>query len=134
VRGGVQVGRAADERRDAPGDLGQHAARRHPGRHAFRVRRKDGNAGVPVLRQFAPDGLPELLRRAGMGAGVRIEKRVPLGLGLLTPGQGFAEMGQRFAGDQKIGLDRPPKVLLRQPDLVFAKRRAVSLEGILFVR
>ena len=76
----------------------------------------------------------ELLGQIGILLGVPLEQIVPLVLELGPLLDGLAHVVEDFLGNVEVLVRVPAELLLRQPDLLLAERRAVGLGGVLHVR
>lgn len=129
--GRIQIGGAADERRDAGGEGIQHLSGCNPRRNAFRIGRKDRDIAIPPVGQRAAHRVQQRLGQLGKRARIGCEHCVPV----LFPGsplrQCTTKMRERWCRDMKRGVGRPADVVLGQAHLGVAERRSVSLVGIL---
>src|SRR5439155_5422008 len=135
LRGGGEVGRAADEPRDGLGHRIEDLGRGLPSREALRVRGKGRDALLPALRKLAVLHAVEVVGQGGMARLVALEKTDPF---RAQPRAARADAGREtFAytlGDEELLLFRPAVEALAEPDLLLAQRLAVRGVGVLLVR
>ncbi|MET3215893.1 UNVERIFIED_ORG: hypothetical protein ABIC48_003662 [Burkholderia territorii] len=128
---GIQIGGAADQRRDAGGEGIQHLAGSNPRCHAFRIGRKNRDIAVPPVGQRAAHRVQQRVGQLGKRARIRCEPRVPVIFSCAPLRQRATKMRERRCGDMKRGVGRPPEVVLGQAHLGVAERRSVRLVGVL---
>ena len=124
---GCEVGRAADQFREACSDGVQHLAGSGARGHGAVRRAERRDRGLPI--QGEGPGLDAtkargICREIG---GVGLEARAPISFRLLPPGHGLAKFGECFLGDEERGVLRPVESLLREPHFVLAERIGVGL-------
>ena len=134
MRRRIEVGRAAEQRRQARRNRVHHLAAGDARRHALRVGRKDRHAGVPAGGQGLLQAPLQFSGLLGKGLRIRRHPRPPFGLRARTLPFRCTHVRQRVRGNQKLGLERPAEALLRLPNAFDAERRAVRLEAVLFGR
>ena len=131
----IEVRRTAGERREA---AARSAFITLP--EATRVAMPLASAGKSGISASQPGGSSplsaalQLLREVGEGPRVCGHAIVPCRLVARAARHRLAEVRQRRVGDQERRLGRPAELLLGQPHLLDAERRAVRLEGVLLVR
>ncbi len=134
VRRGREVGRPTDELRDRLCGPLDRLARCLAGRDRIIVGREARHVRVPPVGQLGGIDHLELRSLLGELPAVGVEAGVPLGLELAPPLAAAAEMRQRLVGHVELLVGIPAVRLLRQANLLLAKRRAMRRGGVLLMR
>ena len=95
---------------------------------------KEGKILVPGLGQLAADFLFPFAKEIRIRPAVGFQLVQPFQFGELSPRGHFGERFFDLGRDVKIGFEGPSEILLGCFDFFWAERRAMGLEGVLFMR
>ena len=128
-----EVGGAADELGDTGSQALDDLAARRAGRETLGVGLEGGQLRVPALGQLAGERALELGSELGVRRAVGLELGLP-GLAGLDATRLVIHVRGDVVGHEELLVLGPAVVGLRELDLLIAKRRAMSLGGVLLVR
>ena len=129
-----QVGRAAHQPGDVPGDRVQDQARRVPSGHPLAVGGEGRQARIPAVGELAMLHPVELVGQLGVLGLVLLDPAEPgIAQLLATPAHPLVEVLVDAVGHEELGVLGPAVVAFGEPDFVLAQRLAVGGAGVLLV-